>query len=105
MIIPTVMAGIKTVRYESPEASITRISLSLVILPTVIRVPTRDAKGADIAIIEGMEKSMSKATWGKGTCLVRISCARSNNWFTKNIKKKKRNETRNENKVSFRIYQ
>ena len=50
---PTVRAGMKIIRYESPEARIIKISLSELILPIVMRVPIRDAKGADNAIIEG----------------------------------------------------
>ena len=74
-MMPAVTAGINTFLYESPDESITRISLSLVSRPTVIRVPTREAKGADMAITPGREKSTNSATWPKGTCLVRISRA------------------------------
>jgi hypothetical protein len=69
----------------------------------VIKVPTREAKGAAIAIIDGRENSMSRATWAKGTRLVNISWARSRSWLTKKTKKKKRKETKNEKKVSDTI--
>jgi hypothetical protein len=69
----------------------------------VIRVPTMEAKGADMAIIEGMEYSTRRATWPKGTCLVKISWAKRRSWFTKKIKKKKRKDTKKENRVSVRI--
>jgi hypothetical protein len=69
-----------------------------------MRIPTRDAKGAAMAITAGRAKSTRRTTWLKGTRLVRISWARSRSWFTKKIKKKKRKETKKENSDSAIIY-
>jgi hypothetical protein len=102
--MPTVIAGINTFLKESPDDRNTKISLSLESLPTVIKVPTREAKGADNAITEGKENSTKSATCPKGTCLARISWAINRSWLTKKIKKKKRNEIKKEKKVSVRIY-
>jgi hypothetical protein len=62
--------------YESPEESITSISLLEVMRPIVMSVPTRHANGADMAITEGKENSINNATWSKGTRLSRISLTR-----------------------------
>jgi hypothetical protein len=103
MTTPTVTAGINTFLKESPDDRSTRISLSLESRPTVIKVPTREAKGADIAITEGRENSTKRATCPNGTCLDKISCAIKRSWLTKKIKKKNRNEIKKEKKVSLRI--
>jgi hypothetical protein len=101
--IPIITAGKKIFLYERPDESITRISLSDVSLPTVMSVPTREANGADMAITEGREKRINNATCENGTCLVSTSFAIRSIWFTKKIKKKKRNEMKNENKASDNI--
>jgi hypothetical protein len=59
-----------------------------------------DAKGAERATTEGRAKKTSRATSPAGTRLVRISWARRRSWFTKKIMKKKRKQTRNENRAS-----
>jgi hypothetical protein len=69
----------------------------------VIRVPTKEAKGADIATTEGREKRTNRATCRRGTFLVKISWAISSSWFTKKTKKKKRKATKNETRVSKKI--
>jgi hypothetical protein len=102
--MPTVIAGINTFLKESPDDRNTRISLSLESRPTVIKRPTREAKGADNAITEGKENKTKRATCPNGTCLERMSCAINRSWFTKKIKKKKRNEIKKEKNASLRIY-
>jgi hypothetical protein len=69
----------------------------------VMSVPTNEAKGADIAITPGKEKSTSRATCPKGTCLDKISWAIRRSWFTKKIKKKKRNEMKKAKNASLKI--
>ena len=102
--IPTDRAGIKTMRYESPDESMTRISLDELSLPTVIRVPIREANGADMAMTEGSPKRTSSATWYKGTRFARISPAIRSKWLTKKTKKKNRKDTKKEKRISFTRY-
>ena len=77
IITPIVTAGKKTILYENPDVSITRVSLSDVNLPTVIKVPTRQANGAESAITEGKEYIINNTTWKKGTCFSNTSLAKS----------------------------
>ena len=76
-----------------PAAMTASISLSEDSLPAVMREPTSDAKGKDMAITEGMAYMSNSTTSLRGAFLERMSSAMRRIWFTKKTAKKKRKQT------------
>jgi hypothetical protein len=100
---PSTTKGVKMADRGTPEALMTRISLSLAILDAAIRAPTRDPKGKDMAMMAGMANTTSCTTSVKAAFLDNMSSAMSKSWLMKNMMKKKRKHTRKEKKNSEAI--
>ena len=104
IISPITSTGTRMMRNDLPLARITIISLSVIMRPRHIRNPTRVAKGADWATMNGREYPMSRTTSMRGTRFFSTSSAIKRIWFTKKTIKKKRNAMKKYSSSSFIRY-